>query len=109
MQRSAKKLRLLFSFYSGFAFSAIIISIACAVILSVNGYQILAALTWFKIISMAIIVYYINTYKHKEFYYYHNLGLSKRLLWTFTLSLDFLLCIIMFIIIIKFNLSFKLD
>lgn len=62
---------------------------------------------WFKVITMAIIVYYINTYKRKEFYYYQNLGLSKKLLWTYTLGLDFLLFLIMSIIILKFNIQLK--
>jgi hypothetical protein len=34
-------------------------------------------------------MYYLtNTYKHAEFYYYKNLGITRRLLWISALGLD---------------------
>ncbi len=46
---------------------------------------------WFRAVVMAIIFYFINDYKQKEFYYYQNLGVSKSFLWTAAFSLDTLL------------------
>jgi hypothetical protein len=41
-----------------------------------------------------VIFYIINTYKKKEFYYYLNIGISKRKLWGLTILFDFLLFLI---------------
>lgn len=56
-----------------------------------NGNFILQVLFWFKILTLAITIYSINVYKRNEFYYYKNLGLSKRMLWLPILIFDFLL------------------
>jgi hypothetical protein len=42
---------------------------------------------------LAITAYFINSYKKKEFFYFRNLGISRTLLWSFTLTLDMLLYI----------------
>ncbi|QCR21518.1 hypothetical protein C1N53_03585 [Pontibacter sp. SGAir0037] len=56
-----------------------------------SGYSLFAAVFWFKIISLGIIFYFINSYKSKEYYYYQNLGVSKVMLWGTTLTFDFTL------------------
>ena len=40
---------------------------------------------------ITLVFFYIRSYKHKEFYYYQNLGLSRGLLWTTTFCFDFAL------------------
>jgi hypothetical protein len=55
------------------------------------GMSIFTVLFWFKLATLGAVVIYIRSYKSKEFYYYYNLGLSGRMLWISTLSVDFLL------------------
>jgi hypothetical protein len=50
-----------------------------------------------------IIYNFIRSYKSKEFYYYQNLGLSKKFLWISTLSFDILLYLVVTIQVNKFR------
>lgn len=50
-----------------------------------------AFLFWFKVFTLVIIFFFIKTHKENEFYYYLNLGISKRFLWTTTLLFDMIL------------------
>jgi hypothetical protein len=59
------------------------------------GIRPFVVLFWFKIATMAIFLYFIDTYKRDELYYFKNLGLSKQFLWISTLLFDFLLFIIL--------------
>lgn len=54
-------------------------------------------LFWFKVLTLALTWYVIDQNKKKEYYYYFNLGLSKFLLWSVTLSVDFSLFLILLI------------
>jgi len=87
----SKKINLLFSFYLSFLAPSLILTILCGYIFQHSGIKLLPALVWFKIITTAIIFFYIQSAKRKTFFYFHNLGLSKRWLWTGTLSFDFIL------------------
>lgn len=49
------------------------------------------AVFWFKLLSMGFIIIYIDQYRKGEYLYYRNLGLSKSVLWTFSLMFDFIL------------------
>ena len=95
--------RLLLTFYKTFAATGITISLACFHLfykykLGISAFQ---ALFWFKVITLGLIFSYINSYKKNEFYYYKNLGLTKKHLWIPTLSLDFIIFLILSIIAIK--------
>lgn len=48
--------------------------------------------------TMALIYYFININKKKEYYYYQNLGISKTLLWAASLTFDFILFIFLLIL-----------
>jgi len=54
---------------------------------------------WFKIFTLAVIVYSTNLYKKNEFYYYKNLGFSKFKLWIPILTFDFLFFLITIIVL----------
>jgi hypothetical protein len=54
-----------------------------------DGFSIFSGILWLKIATNALTWYFINSSKAKEFFYYQNLGVSKRLLWSSTLSFDF--------------------
>ncbi len=61
--------------------------------------NILQAFFWFKIFTLVVTFYYINSYRSHEFYYYKNLGISKLKLWIPTLTFDFLLFLFSVIIL----------
>jgi type III secretory pathway component EscU len=65
------------------------------------GISIFTVLIWFKLITLGIIVYYINSYKKNEFYYYQSLGLSKLFLWISTILIDLSLFVISIITMLQ--------
>lgn len=96
-----RTLRLIGTFYRSFIFASSIITLSSISIIYTNGISVLAILFWFKIITLGLIVYFINTYKSKEIYYYKNFGLSKLFLWGSTLLIDMFLFIILLILTLK--------
>ncbi len=48
-----------------------------------------------------MIFYFINRNQQKEYKYYQNLGLSKKMLWLTTICFDFTIFIILIILIGK--------
>jgi len=96
-----KALRLVLTFYKSFAFASLMITLSCMIISYTHGMSTFTALFWFKIITLGIIIYFINDYKCDEFYYYKNLGTSKLFLWISTLSFDIVLFIVLYLITVK--------
>lgn len=84
-------LRSFLTFYSSFIALSLIIDAICIFIIIKGGFVVLPVTFWFRAVVMAIIFYFVDDYKHKEFYYYQNLGVSKRFLWIATYFLDTLL------------------
>jgi hypothetical protein len=64
-----------------------------------KGISIIQALFWFKITTLAIIVYFMNIYKKNELYYYKNLGISRLRLWIPILVFDFLFFLVSIIVL----------
>jgi len=100
-----KKVNLFFTFYKSFCFASIVISIVCAYFLIIYGVSAYFFLFWFKIITSALIFFYIREYKSKEFCFYKNLGISKKALWIFSFLLDFTVYFV--VVIIALNLYGK--
>lgn len=98
-----KNLRLIFTFYRSFWFATSIITIACISIFWKYGILTFKTLFWLKIITLAIVYFFINKHKAKEIYYYQNLGVSKTLLWSSTLIFDFTIFLLSIIITYKIN------
>lgn len=97
-----KTIRLLLTFYKSFALVSFAITFACLGLMfgfKTNGIYMIQALFWFKIATLAVIVYAVNSYKTKEFYYYKNHGMSKLALWMPILVFDFLFFLISIIIL----------
>ncbi len=86
--RIIKTIRLLSSFYGGFFPVSFIITVCCALIVWHWGLETFFALFWFKLFTLGVIVFAVRSHKSHEFYYYQNLGVSQRLLWTGTLTFD---------------------
>ncbi len=93
-----RNLRLLFSFYKLFAFVSGIITLACLSIGYSWGIEVFAPLFWFKVITLGLIYYYVNSYNKNIFFYFKNLGLSRRRLWVFAFVFDFGLFLVLLIL-----------
>ena len=94
-----KKIRLLATFYRSFYFAALFFTAICISILLEKGFAAFNVVVWFKILTTAIIVYHVSINRGNEFLYYQNLGLSKSMLWSITLSFDFLIFILVVLFI----------
>ncbi len=86
--KTFKILRLLLTFYLSIFAATAILSLIGAIVFHYMGEEFLPMIIWFKVITLGIIGYYISNYKRKEFYYYQNLGLSKRFIWACTFIFD---------------------
>lgn len=84
-----RTIRAILSFYSSFAFVGFLLTAACLTIVFTKGIATFKLLFWFKVGTMWIIFNFTNRNKKKEYYYYDNLGISKRTLWIPALSVDF--------------------
>lgn len=82
------KLRIALTFYSSFFIASSLITLACLISLDKDGLEALTPWLFLKIFSAAAIIFFINTFKRNEFYYYQNLGLSKTSLWLITMGID---------------------
>lgn len=94
-----KTLRLILTFYKSFVLTSSLFTFTCLFTLYSNGISAFQLLFWFKIFTLGLIFYYINSYKRNELYYYKNLGLSKLKLWLPILIFDFLVFLILMILI----------
>jgi len=54
---------------------------------------------WCKVLTSSMIFFFVNQLKEKQYYYYQNFGVGKKLLWVTTLLFDFLLFILFIILI----------
>ena len=93
-----RSIRLIVTFYNTYNIPSMLISLLSAAILMKSGLSFFVVVFWFKLIAMAFIITFINSYRKKEYFYYQNLGLSKTALWTYSLVLDFILFLALLII-----------
>jgi len=92
-------IRIVFTFYSSYFIAGLIISLACASIVLSTGLTAMSGVLLIKTVSLVIIYFFISAYKHQEFYYYQNLGFSKKRIWVFSIIADLILFIMLMIII----------
>lgn len=76
-----RKARIILRFYQTFLPASWLLTACCSLIFQKWGIGTFSIFFWFKLSTMVLIFYLINTVSGKTFYYYYNLGLSKRLLW----------------------------
>jgi len=97
MNTIIRNLKLLLTFYLSFSLVALLVTLAGAFTLYNAGMftekpeKLLPLIIWIKLITTGIVIYYINNYQQKQFFYFQNLGLSKLFLWSCTLTFDFVL------------------
>ena len=92
------KLRLILTFYKSFVVASILITLLCVNLIIPYGSGIIGILFWFKIATLVLIYFYINSYKRNEYYYYLNLGISRKKLWFFVLSIDITVFILLVVL-----------
>jgi hypothetical protein len=67
------------------------------------GIRVFAVIFWLKLMTLGLTVFFINDYKSKEYVYYQNLGISKKLLWIVTLIFDFALFLFLINLVSNFR------
>ena len=103
IMRRLRTIRLIWAFYTSFLLASILITVLCLHLFRLYGFSSFFALFWFKIATLGITYYFVNSHKKQEYYYYRNLGVSRTLLWTVTLTFDFIL----FLFLITWIYHFK--
>ena len=86
-----RKIKLYLTFYRAFCTGSLFLSLVCANILFIYGIGPFVTLFWFKIISLGLIYFYIKNYKASTFYFYKNMGASRKGLWICSISSDMML------------------
>lgn len=98
-----KTIRLLITFYKLFAFSSFVITLSCLIIIYSWGGETFTILFWLKVITLGLKFYYIENFKKDLFYYYKNLGLTKKTLWISTLTFD--ICVFLIFMILTLQIK----
>lgn len=62
-------LRSLVTFYKSFALLSFVINVICIVIIVKTEFRLFPLMFWFRALVQAIIFYFVNDHKGKEFYY----------------------------------------
>ncbi len=96
-----RAIRLIFTFYKSFAFASLLITMTCVSIIYKSGISAFTVLFWFKIITFGLIFAYLHSYKKDVYYYYKNLGITKKHLWVSTLSFDLFLFLLLIMLTMK--------
>ncbi len=86
-----KKASLLWTFSRSFVPAVLVMDILCAHLVWTYGGGSIQAAVFLKLVSDGVIFYLLRTFRSSTFYYYRNLGLSLRVLWTSVLLCDLLL------------------
>lgn len=79
------------SFYRSFLPGSLLITACCAALVMRWGDSIRGVLILFKLVTDLLVIYLVSSNSPNRYYYYHNLGLSRRRLWSVTLGADFLI------------------
>ncbi len=101
--RLLKTIKICGTFYKNFLLFSILITLSCTTLFWKNGFSGFKELLWFKIATLALTYYFINSYKGKAYYYYYNLGISKTVLWATTVAFDFSLYLLVLLLTYTFR------
>ena len=94
-----KGINIFFTFYSNFLLASVIITACCASIFWKYGMGSFTALFRFKIATLLLTCFFVNSHKKKEYWYYFNLGFSKTFLWAVSFAADMALFLLIIILI----------
>lgn len=82
------RFRLYARFYRYYALLSIGLTLVCGWFIYLHGMGALSSLVWFKAITLGMTVYLVNEFKKADYYYFKNLGINRKRLWSVTLSWD---------------------
>lgn len=102
MLRQAK---LILLFYRSWAFASNLATAASTVFLAMTTIMALPFFLFFKAAVSLLICYMMREYGARRIYYFTNLGLTPRTLWTWSMALDILIFIICAAGAVAYNLS----
>lgn len=91
----------IFLFYRSFAAFSWIVTGASMAVIYQYGIHWITPMFWMKVLTLGLTWYFIKVYKRREFYYFKNLGASSKFLWISAFSLDLILFILAFILILN--------
>lgn len=98
MLRHLKTIQALWTFYKSYCFFSTVINFFCVRAFWLYGFASFSGIFWLKILTLCVTFFLVNQVKKKEYYYYQNLGIGKKLLWTATLSFDFVVFVLLLIL-----------
>lgn len=97
-----RTLRLFATFYRNFFWFSFIL-FCCSVFIFVNnGLSSVKGIFWLKIITSFLVYFFVDKYMRKEYFYYRNLGLSKKKIWWAIFSFEAVITTIVLIVVYKF-------
>ena len=99
LNKFLRGIRIVITFYSSYFIASFIVSLACASMVFTAGLSAMSGVMLIKTVSLVIIYFFISAYKRPEFYYYQNLGFSKKRIWALSILADLLLFILLLILI----------
>lgn len=92
-----RRLKIYYTFFRSFYLAGFCISLCCGWLVYRWGDDLLQPVIWFKLLTAAVVYYLADRLKHREYYYYHNLGISKRKLWAFYELCDLLVFVLLLV------------
>lgn len=98
------KISLYLSFVKPFYAASLLLTSVCVWLGLKFGMSIFGVLFYFKVFSMSLVFYVADVYSSRKYYYYYNLGFSKRGLWLPVVITDvaiFLIVVLLSIYITK--------
>lgn len=101
--RFLKLISLCFNFYKNYALASFLITAALLFLFWEYGFSIFMEIIWGKIFSLLIIAYFIDGSRKKEYYFYYNAGISKKLIWYPLLAADIAAFLALILISNKFR------
>ena len=101
--RIVKTIELLWTFYKSFLFVSLFFTALGLQLTWKYGFSVFWNVLWLKLATLALTWFFTNEFKSKEYYYYHNLGLSKTLLWVTIILFDLAVFILLFITLSHFK------
>ena len=88
-------------FYRSIMVANVAVSLGALSIIYVYDTGPFVIIFWFKIVVLLFSLYAHSSYRRAEFYYYMNLGISKKQLWITAILVDLILFVLLFILTLK--------
>ncbi len=100
-----RKSKLILLFYRQWAFASNLITAVCVVTLANTSVMLLPFLLLLKVAVTALIWYFMREFGSRTLYYFHNLGMTPRTLWSWSITLDMTIFTICTAAAVIYNLS----